>query len=521
MRVLITFNVGSRDIKVKNSKWFPKEQYCTLTKKYWEEFLQCHDKSEFLNKFEFQITESYIKHFLAENIFKHNEWKIVLFGTNQNPQHDQDTYYSGLILKEYIAYFLKKRNIDQREIIVEEISLNPSDLDMMYNYYYNKLKQISLEKYDFVYIGITTGTTAQNSAILLASFNIWEKKALYFYKSIYQEKPTYLRIGDTIFRENLKKLYNSLKNNFQFFAAAELARKFDFSKKEIIEMEIAHYKMSFNFYEVVKLIKDLINTTDLNPNEKSDYVQELNIYERLSKLYENKQYSEFWKELRTKNPLTKDYFEINILLLINLTESLLIKWQLKEYIDFLGRIFRLQEGLLRFCFEIITKVSTDKIIAEIPFDIFEKFKTNQLITDELTVQGFKNSNNNLRDKTIPLKYGNFLKWVYENTDIQYLVSKNIKNLIPNRYVLNILLHKIINNKEKSVKKEFINLINNFINLINKLENLSEMRNKSPIAHDFLPSSKENILNQLNMEEVELINKIRNIKKFLFKIQKQI
>ncbi|MHA1284856.1 MAG: hypothetical protein ACTSQP_20330 [Promethearchaeota archaeon] len=507
MRFLFTFNVGSRDLKNKDKSELPKSKYYQITKKIWDNYVKKGSPVKFLNQFKFEITQSYFEELIDDQTIMDNELDILIFGTEQENPHSQDTYYSSLLLTEYIKNFFIKKEKNDFHIEVKKIIENPSNIDVMYKYYLNIFENIKKAKeYDYVYVGITTGTTAQNSALLLSTFNLWGKKVIFLYKSIFESRPQYLEIGETIFQKNLQNFFNLLKEKFQYYAAFELASQFGFPKKTILEMKIKHYKMLFNFQKVVELFNEKNETTKLNRSEKKKIISELNEYKKLAKLYSNGNYSQYWKDLKTKFPLQKEYFEINALLLSQLIESLKIKWELHEYIDFLGRIFRLQEGLLQFCFEIISKTTTDNFKGEISYEKYQDLINLGFLEDKSSLNDYD------KNQLVELEYGHFIKWILENFNYDDLKNLKIKDLSPNRMVLSMILNKIFNKKDQ-FNHPGVNIIEKGIfPIIKDINNLSNMRNKSPIAHEFMPSSKELILKEIKYEDENLfLNNLSKIK----------
>ncbi len=151
-------------------------------------------------------------------------------------------------------------------------------------------------------------------------------------------------------------------------------------------------------------------------------------------------------------------------LLAELFLNLEVKAKLGEWVDFLGRLFRLREALLRMAFESETNVPTHKE-KEAEFTAFSAYMQQQT--------GLSS----------------------------YLQKKHIRVNEPNELVLHLVI-------SYWVKHEHRQALRPLQVLSTELERLSELRNKCIIAHSYEGVSKERIERESQMAVTELLEKLR-------------
>ena len=377
--------------------------------------------------------------------------KIYLFATEQESHYSQDTIYIAQIIKE----LLKDENI---EII--KITDNPSNHDLMFEFYEHELSKIK-DLVDNYYISITGGTPAENISLLLKGLLKFGNKIRVIYKSINSNEAFEFKIGETIGKILLKREMEILEKKHLYIAAANLGEKYDLLKSsEIKKLKAKEYRLLFDFdksFELMNEIKD-----GFAGKEKDEILKEIEILES-------------FKEVKGAE-LNDEYFTRYLNLINELYENMKVKWEQGAYVDFVGRLFRFEEAVLRFVFEKETKITTDKIKG---------------------------------------KYEAFSLYLTKNEDLFYYLCKEKVDLVkitPNRKTLRKILEF-----EVKYKKSENGAIFGFFNKINEPEgdSLAGLRNKSILAHGFAGISETTIKEKYKgdiMEDLEKIVKILNKKK---------
>ncbi|XRO75407.1 hypothetical protein ACO3TA_00570 [Methanocaldococcus sp. 28A] len=451
-KVLFLANVGNSDLgKDEKSIFNPREH------NIFEESKKLYESGEF-----YHLEPILLKKKIEMLNNPINDLEIVLFATLQEDENPQDTYYIAKIIKELIS---KEYPNLKDKIKIEKVSRNPSDYNEMIEYYAKKLNSFD-DNYYRVYLGITGGTPAQISSLIINGVLKWEEKTRTLYKPRGKE-PKEDKIGEKIFKILKSKEFEALKKSYLYDLAAELMKKYELSenwKCEYHYLKGLHHKKLFNFKRAIDEFNHALKYAGLE--DENRILNELN---KLEKLLEEP------KDL-------DDRIEKYPLLIDLLIDNAIMKWESGEYVDFVGRIFRIREALLRYIFEKEFRISTEPTKIKEYGKLINKYVEFEKFLDEnpKLVEYLKGNGWNER-KEINLKV---LRWIYE----YYLQS----------------------NKAFAKKYGFIKGFDD------KLEKLSELRNKSIIAHGFEGISKEDIVKLYNKnknnenEIIEDLNKLKNL-----------
>jgi len=438
-------NIGNSDIEELKGE---KKKFFETTKRILEE-----------NKWE-NLTLGILEPEIEELEKRYEDFsfsKIFLFGTKQEPSYSQDTIYAAEIAKRKI---ISRFNLNKEEIEIIPIKKNPADFDKMqvfYKDFLEGLKEILNENTDLI-ISITGGTPAQNFSLLLNSIFLFPEKvkAVYLFRG--QKKPKFLNINQEIFNEIVKKQIQILKENELFYPSIKLIEKwpFSFTYDEKIKLEFSSAISQFNFQKAKEILENY-------PRLFSDTEKE--------KLERYLKFPQIIKERR----LTQEYFEIYLDLILEVWKEAKRKWNQGEYTDFLGRIFRIEEGILHYLFEYETRVITQPLDSN-SYPEFEKWAENE----------------------------EFVKSWCEKEKVEKLTTPSKK------FLKEYLEHKFF--KYKS-----------FVRFSMRIQNLSYLRNKSILAHGFEGISKDKIYqffgNDSNQEIIGWIeNKLQKFKDLFKKSQ---
>jgi len=359
------------------------------------------------------------------------ELDLVLFCTKQQDEKHRarDTVYFA----ECISKMLSGQK-PFRKVFKVEIRSNPNLYDDMFELFQKEISKRSknLSEYDQIFISLAGGIPACNMALCFHSISFFQEKAVPVYPLEGKNAAVPLQIGE------------QLINNFKKSSIVDYLKQYDYAA--VIPMleglgmidygrlvEAALARLSFNFDQAINLLDGIINR---QRGEIRDFALSVKAdLERLS------------------------MGELNLLIL-ELLHNSRIKFIRGEYIDFLGRVHRFAEAVLRYIVE-------DKSILGIHTDIdpdgsnFKQF--NESMSQVPGLVGF------LRLK----KYG----------------SEPLNYKQP--YIPTLLaILEFIKIKERSSDLPFL------YERISLLDNLSSLRNRSPLAHGFEGVSLEKIIEKI-------------------------
>jgi hypothetical protein len=446
-KILFLSNIGNSDLGKDEKPIFNPREH-----NIFEESKKLYESGDFYN-----LEPILLKKKIEKLNNPINDLEIVLFATMQEEENPQDTYYIAKIVKELL---IKDFPNLKDKIKIERISRNPADYGEMIEYYAEKLDKFN-DDYDRVYLGITGGTPAQISSLIINGVLKWEEKVRTIYKPRGKE-PKENKIGEKIFKILKSKEFEAFKKSHMYDLASELVMRFklvDNWECEYHYLKGLHYKKLFDFKRAKEEFNIALEFADLEYQEKIS--KELGILEELS------------KEPKSLDERIKKY----ALLIDLLIDNAIMKWENGEYVDFVGRIFRIEEALLRVIFEREFKIGTDKE----SFEDFKKFL---------------------------IEHEDIVEFIKKELDLKELEPK------PTRKVLFGILMYMVKKMDKG--KE----LRNIYEPIKRIEKLGDLRNTSIIAHGFDGISKEDIImhyNKNNEDEDKIIKDLENIKQEIKKL----
>ncbi len=441
MKSIVVANVGNSDLGKGDETYFDirKDNIYEKSKEFYES-----------NNFNFEaiLLEPLIKELIKDFEI---EW-IYLFATEQRPFHPKDTIYVAKIIKEILT---KRFQIENIELVY--IHENPSDYDKMFTIYENEIEKMSSDA-DVIHVSITGGTSAQNTALLIHSLLKFGNRVQAIYKPMGVKEPKKFKIGEEIARILLYEQVKALESKHLYSAAVEIAERYNLlTNKDIHILRSKEHRALFDFEAC---IKDLEKVSDATFGEEKVRVKKE--IEEINRLKEG---------LKNKEPFSEEYFLTYKALIKELCTNMKLKWGQRAYADFLGRLFRFEEALLRYVFEKETNVTTKKIKEE---------------------------------------YKDFERYVNDNEELLDFLGKNgikLEHIEPNRRVLRKILEFWVTKKAK----QKLGIIYRFVKKINEPEgnSLADLRNKSILAHGFEGISKDDF-----EKYKDILDDIQNISRWL-------
>ncbi len=425
MKSIVIANIGNSDIGKEEKPYFDSRR-----NNIYEDSKRLYEGERY--DFEAILLEPVIKEIVKEYKIE----RLYLFATKQRPVHQKDTIYVACIVKELID---REFAIGER-IEVIQIDENPADYDTMFNLYELEMKRISLDA-DVIHVSITGGTPAQNMALLIKSLLAFRNKVQVVYKLMGSKEVEKFKIGEAIVKILLSEELKALKDGHLYGSAAELAEKYNLLElKEILMLKAKEHRVLFNFEESIKVLRKALNGA--HGEERARIKSEIEDIERIE------------EGLKGKERFSEEYFLTYRALIKELVYNMKIKWEQGAYGDFLGRLFRFEEAVLRYIFEKETEVTTERVKGR--YGAFElNVKSDMELLSFLKEEGIK-----------------------------------MERIEPNQKVLRKILEFWVT-KKRNAKW---GLVFKFVDKISKPEgdSLTDLRNKSILAHGFEGISKDRI-----------------------------
>lgn len=388
--------------------------------------------------------------------------KIILISTDQQDKqfNYKDSLYFGKIILKYLYERNKKHKFFEK-IDTIELNGNVADLGEM-NKSIDKIMKCNRNFRDLdsqhvkVYIENIGGIDAINTSILINGINKFGNKCEQLY--IDGKSGVVYSLGfinEFLLNVDKNKLKFSIKN-YDYASCSIIIKNQSKLQQYSVLIQIAQNRLAFNFDTVKKISNEYLK--EANDNQKI-------IDEVKTNLIEVSQMS--------KNQSTK---------IKELYINCRIKYIQEQYVDFLLRVFRLEESLSRYTVEKYLNIYTDKSKHGDFKEFTSKIKENSYLCEYL--DSYK-------------VCGTKLTW--EN-------NCNVK-------ILSAILDFVIDvNKSKDGQKLIdnsiaLNKINCVCQLTKTLNKLSELRNKSIGAHGFDGVSRERISDILKKDYNMDINKL--------------
>ena len=405
---LLIANIGNSDIgKDKNPIFSPRNGHITI----YDESRELWESKEF-GSTELLLLDPVLRK--IREIFDIGQ--VYLFYTEQSPPHRQDTKFIAHIVKSILC---SRYDFDGTSINLYAISKNPADYDEMLKLYRAEVDNIP-ESADRVFVSLAGGTPQQNFSAMLESVARFGAKATMIYTPRGSEDAVEYGVGYEIYKRMISHRVDILKEKKMYGMAAKLAEEYGIlDTNEIKMLQAKNHRLLFDFESSQTLFNEVKDKLPEHLEEIHSAIDEL-------------------EKLKNKNKYA---------LIHELYENMLVKWEQGAYVDFLGRLFRFEEAVLRFVVENEFNISTEK--------------------DE----------NDLRFKSD----------VSSNNDLKNFLDKNGINYdTPNRLCLFMMLRFLIS---KNPNRNDLKIITD---TIKKIKKLSDLRNASIMAHGFEGISRDRI-----------------------------
>jgi len=339
---ILFFNIGNRDVKI-NGEVIDKNEIRSKGKEILNNFEEYKDK----------ISIELVKPIIEE--FKNETEKIYLFVTNQEDRlyKGQDTLYLGEIIKKVVE---EDYGI---ECEIKQYIFNPTHYNLVFDYFVNFFRDFDDSKTKI--ISTSGGVPAMKFGILIVATTLFNNLEVYSL----DEKTNEVRSVDyqnTLKKEFIKKSALEFLDRHNYGAIIDLLEKNNLGDKRLhLLLKYANSRLNFNF-----------ERSNVSLNEFMEQIPSI----------EKERYEEL--AINFSDGENLDF----ISLISELFSNMVIKWDNKDYIDFVGRLYRFNETIPQIIFE---KETDQKI------DWESREEGNKQFMDILT--GYPELENKIRDKS--------------------------------------------------------------------------------------------------------------------------
>ncbi len=290
-----------------------------------------------------QLTYPIVKKAL-NHIFERHERidRLVFVATNQDPAVTSQKYleHDTVEFARIISSLIKDQyghNI--KEIKTCNISKDPAYLDSMFKFFEENFfgsgacnNAFKIDNLDICYVEQTGGIPAANMALLYQSINRFKDKCKILYVTETSNVAFSLEISNIILDEKRKSLLPHLAKNYDY---ASLSAHLDEKKEdEKFLLRLCQYARHMLYFDVDKA-RIIAN------DAMGEFCEKRHIFEELISGLQG---------LENKNHES---------LILELFYNMQIKYHRQEFVDFLGRIYRFEEAVLRYLVEREFNISTE------------------------------------------------------------------------------------------------------------------------------------------------------------------
>jgi hypothetical protein len=270
---------------------------------------------------------------------------LVIFVTDQPRSVGEKIWKKDTVETGKLVKFLYENNIGRfsekvRQIEQKIISGQPNLYDEMLRLYPgmlnelgNIMAQMGGRKADEVYISITAGTPACNLALLYASVNAITIPGFkrYLYTSEREGRADFLQMQTMISRLELLNLVDRLLDRWDYDGVMKLVEaSSDRSSSHLINMlKALESRLNFRFEDIDTDLRGSISSYEGEIFQQ--LMSEVTTIKEAADLVDTEQ------QLSHSGPLYNEIFW-----------NMAIRYEVGNFLDFIGRFYRLIEGLLRF-----------------------------------------------------------------------------------------------------------------------------------------------------------------------------
>lgn len=276
---------------------------------------------------------------------------VGLYCTDQdNPEYrPSDTVELARLIEKKLPELFPTRSENRglqirpgkKSILLFPIGENPARYDRMYSFFEDFFagnQRVQNPEGWLCFVLATGGTPAISSMLLLHSIQHFGSNCVQVYVSRGEDRPQSLRVGQQIARAETQRRFNEALGTLQFRAAAAIAESaFDGGGGRTTTCRYAEHRLAFDFRRSREFFEKALREAQ-GWNLSKHLEQHADVVDRLD--------------------LGASDHAAQPLLIAELFYNLEVKYQSGEFVDVLGRTFRLQEALLTWIVERNTSIRT-------------------------------------------------------------------------------------------------------------------------------------------------------------------
>jgi hypothetical protein len=345
-KVLILANVGNRDVLYGGEELRPAREKG-------EELLARFDEAA--SQIELPILSSGLRYveslsYRYSEILGRNQDapRVGIFCTDQeDPRHRQnDTLmYARIAEKKLPRMFPNSKGNDglrlnnKNPVIVDRISDNPARYDRMYRHYerfFDEHPRIQDPENWLCFVLASGGTPAMNAMLILHAVQHFGENCVQVYVPP-GEEPTEMRVGKQIADADARRRFNEALDSRQFQAAARIAAR-SFGGYRVSACTYADHRLAFDFRRAVEECERAVQMAEGDVRDFLErHVEVIHRLERGASV-----------PAQQKELIAEVFYNLEV------------KHRNGEYVDVLGRAFRLAEALLTWAVETNTSIRSGK-----------------------------------------------------------------------------------------------------------------------------------------------------------------
>ncbi len=345
-KVLILANVGSRDVFYRGEEIKPAREQSEELLASFEQVSQDVQLPILLPGLKFIESLSFKYPELLER--GGNAPRVGLFCTDQeDPRHrENDTVGFARIAEKKLPELFPNRSENKglrlnqkRPVIIEVIRDNPARYDRMYRAYarfFTDNARLGASEETLCFVLASGGTPAMNAMLILHAVQHFGENCVQVYVPP-GEEPVEMRVGKQIAEADARRKFDEALGGVQFRAAARIASD-AFGGYREPACEYAEHRLAFDFREARDLCEKAVGMAEGGARDLLEDHAEVS--GRLERGASNR--------------------SDQALLIEELFYNLEVKHESGEFVDVLGRTFRLAEALLTWVVETNTSIRTGK-----------------------------------------------------------------------------------------------------------------------------------------------------------------
>ena len=339
-RLLLVSTIGNRDLTL-DGRPIPPEQFRATCEALYRELQR--DRESTLSRLDAPILERLVTWILDRHADpdERPQLRIYLVASDQEDEQFRasDTIAAARLLQEWIPHAYGRDTIER--VAIWRIDTNPADYDDAVRFYRLLIGQRAVpdpRAFAVAYLNPTGGTPALAFGLLTVLAPFFGERAIVVYLPARTRRPTPMDVG-AAFRQHqaLDDAARALQR-WDFAHAAELLRVALAPLPLVAFADVLAYRAAFDFRRALHRLEGTVIPASRGSLRQLARTEQ----ETLARLLADAEALD-----RASEPCPDRYPA----LLVELYGSALVAWEQERYADFLARVFRLEEAALRWAVE--------------------------------------------------------------------------------------------------------------------------------------------------------------------------